>query len=116
MGNQLNWLQLAREPVLYLQDFASDLAELDHLLSTLRFFGCRGTTGTEASFMRLLMVDTAKIDEMNRKIAAAFGFDSVYAVCGQTYPRKEDSRILNVLSGIARVLIVMPAICVSWRI
>ena len=52
--------------------------------------------------MRLFDGDTAKIDEMNRKIAAAFGFDSVYAVCGQTYPRKEDSRILNVLSGIAQ--------------
>lgn len=93
---------VGKRACLYLQDFESDLNELDHLLATMRFLGCRGTTGTEASFLSLFAGDTAKIDEMNRKIAAAFGFDKLFSVCGQTYPRKEDSRILNVLSGIAQ--------------
>ncbi len=93
---------VGKRACLYLQDFESDLNELDHLLATMRFLGCRGTTGTEASFLSLFAGDTAKIDEMNRRIAAAFGFDKLFSVCGQTYPRKEDSRILNVLSGIAQ--------------
>ncbi|MBQ1502069.1 MAG: adenylosuccinate lyase [Firmicutes bacterium] len=93
---------IGKRTCLYLQDLDSDLQELDHLLATMRFLGCRGTTGTEASFLSLFAGDTAKIDEMNRKIAAAFGFDKLFRVCGQTYPRKEDSRILNVLSNIAQ--------------
>jgi len=87
---------------LWLQDFASDLEELDFVIDTLKLLGCRGTTGTEASFMDLFEGDTAKIDEMNRQICAEFGFDRVFAVSGQTYPRKADSRILNVLSSIAQ--------------
>ena len=87
---------------LWLQDFAADLAEIDFVLQSLRFLGCRGTTGTEASFMELFAGDSEKIDEMNRMIAAEFGFDQLFAVCGQTYPRKLDSRILNCLSGIAQ--------------
>ena len=85
-----------------MQDFLSDLEELDHILATLKFLGCRGTTGTEASFMDLFDGDGAKIDEMNRRIAAEFGFDRCFSVCGQTYPRKTDSRILNVLSSLAQ--------------
>ena len=53
----------------------------------MKFLGCRGTTGTEASFMDLFEGDTAKIDEMNRQISAEFGFDRCFDVCGQTYPR-----------------------------
>ncbi len=87
---------------LWLQDFTADLAEIDFVLQSLRFLGCRGTTGTEASFMELFAGDSEKIDEMNRMIAAEFGFDQLFAVCGQTYPRKLDSRILNCLSGIAQ--------------
>ncbi len=87
---------------LWLQDMACDLEELDFVLEHMRFLGCRGTTGTEASFMDLFEGDEAKIDEMNRRIAAGFGFDRCYAVSGQTYPRKADSRILNVLSAIAQ--------------
>ena len=79
-----------------------DLEELRDVLSAIRFLGCRGTTGTEASFLSLFEGDSAKIDEMNRKLAASFGFDRLYDVCGQTYPRKLDSRILNVLSSIAQ--------------
>ena len=80
----------------------SDLEELDFVLGSLRFLGCRGTTGTEASFMDLFDGDEAKIDEMNRRIAAEFGFDACFTVCGQTYPRKVDARILNCLSSMAQ--------------
>ena len=93
---------VGKRVALWMQDFRSDLEELDHVLATLRFLGCRGTTGTEASFMDLFEGDGAKIDEMNRRIAAAFGFERCFSVCGQTYPRKTDSRILNVLSSIAQ--------------
>lgn len=87
---------------LWLQDLMLDLEELDDAVQAIRFLGCRGTTGTEASFMELFDGDTAKIDEMNRMIAADFGFTRIYDVSGQTYPRKLDSRILNVLSSIAQ--------------
>ena len=87
---------------LWMQDFLADLEELDFVLEHLRFLGCRGTTGTEASFVELFDGDTEKIDEMNRRLAAEFGFDACFDVCGQTYPRKVDSRILNCLSAIAQ--------------
>ncbi len=87
---------------LWLQDFASDLEELDYVIGTMKLLGCRGTTGTEASFMDLFEGDEAKIDEMNRMICETFGFDRIFDVSGQTYPRKQDSRILNVLSSIAQ--------------
>ncbi len=87
---------------LWLQDMVSDLHEVDFALENIRFLGCRGTTGTEASFMELFEGDTSKIAAMNRRIADDFGFDSLYDVCGQTYPRKVDSRIMNALSSIAQ--------------
>ena len=93
---------VGKRAALWLQDLMLDLEELDDVLAAIRFLGCRGTTGTEASFLALFDGDTAKIDEMNRRIAADFGFDRLYDVCGQTYPRKLDSRILNVLSSIAQ--------------
>ena len=93
---------VGKRATLWMQDFLADVEELDHLLSTLRFLGCRGTTGTEASFMELFDGDEEKIDEMNRRIAAEFGFSDCFPVCGQTYPRKVDSRILGCLSGIAQ--------------
>ena len=93
---------VGKRATLWLQDLLLDLEELDDVLSAIRFLGCRGTTGTEASFMELFEGDEAKIDEMNRLVAAEFGFDRLYDVCGQTYPRKLDSRILSVLSSIAQ--------------
>ena len=93
---------VGKRATLWLQDLMLDLEELNDVIAAIRFLGCRGTTGTEASFMELFHGDTAKIDEMNRMIAADFGFDRLYDVCGQTYPRKLDSRILNVLSSIAQ--------------
>ncbi len=93
---------MGKRATLWLQDFASDLEELDFVIGSMKMLGCRGTTGTEASFVELFEGDTAKIDEMNRMICGEFGFDRTFSVCGQTYPRKFDSRILNVLSSIAQ--------------
>ena len=93
---------VGKRATLWMQDFLSDLEELDHLLSTMKFLGCRGTTGTEASFMELFDGDEEKIDEMNRRIAGEFGFAECFSVCGQTYPRKVDSRVLNCLSSMAQ--------------
>ncbi len=93
---------VGKRATLWMQDFLSDLKEIDFAIENIKFLGCRGTTGTEASFMDLFEGDSAKIDEMNRMIAADFGFDECFDVSGQTYPRKVDSRILNALSSIAQ--------------
>lgn len=93
---------VGKRATLWMQDFLADLEELDFIIENMKFLGCRGTTGTEASFLELYGGDTAKIDEMNKKIAADFGFAKCFPVCGQTYPRKLDSRILNVLSSIGQ--------------
>ena len=93
---------VCKRATLWMQDLMSDLEELDFVIGSMKFLGCRGTTGTEASFMDLFNGDTAKIDEMNRMISSDFGFAKCFSVCGQTYPRKLDSRILNVLSSIGQ--------------
>ena len=93
---------VGKRATLWAQDFLFDLNELDDVLDSMRFLGCRGTTGTEASFMDLFNNDEKKIDEMNKMIASDFGFDSCFLVAGQTYPRKMDSRIINVLSSIGQ--------------
>lgn len=87
---------------LWLQDFVSDLDEINFALGNVKFLGCRGTTGSEASFVELFDGDSEKINSLNQKIASAFGFDEIFDVQGQTYPRKVDSRILNALSSIAQ--------------
>ena len=93
---------VGKRACLWMQDLMLDLEELDAVLGAMRFLGCRGTTGTEASFLELFEGNTAKIDEMNRIIANAFGFARCYPVSGQTYPRKLDSRILSALSSVAQ--------------
>ena len=93
---------VGKRATLWMQDFLSDLEELDHVLGTMPFLGCRGTTGTEASFLELFEGDEGKIDALNRRLAADFGFSECFPVCGQTYPRKLDSRILNCLSGLGQ--------------
>ncbi len=93
---------VGKRATLWMQDFLSDIEEIDFAIQNIKFLGCRGTTGTEASFVDLFEGDTAKIDEMNRQISAEFGFEQCFDVCGQTYPRKVDSRILNCLSSIAQ--------------
>ncbi|MBQ6075731.1 MAG: adenylosuccinate lyase [Lachnospiraceae bacterium] len=93
---------VGKRAALWMQDFLSDLKEIDYALSCIRFLGSRGTTGTEASFLDLFGGDGEKVDELNRSLAASFGFEECYDVCGQTYPRKTDSRILNALSSLAQ--------------
>ncbi len=93
---------VGKRATLWIQDLESDLHELDYVIGSLRLLGCRGTTGTEASFLELFEGDGSKIDELNRKFCEKFGFPGVFDVSGQTYPRKVDSRILNVLSSIAQ--------------
>lgn len=87
---------------LWIQDLVSDLEEIDYVLGTMKLRGMRGTTGTEASFMDLYDGDEEKIRRMNQMLCEEFGFKEVYDVCGQTYPRKQDTRILNALSSIAQ--------------
>ena len=93
---------VGKRATLWLQDLFADLDELDFAIGSIRFLGCRGATGTEASLLDLFDGDGAKIDELNRRLAAAFGFERCFDVCGQTYPRKLDSRILNALAAIAQ--------------
>lgn len=87
---------------LWMQDFMEDVKEIDFVLGELKLLGCRGTTGTEASFMDLFDGDEDKIDAMNAMICKDFGFLGCVDVCGQTYPRKVDSRLLNCLSSLAQ--------------
>ena len=87
---------------LWLQDLMLDLEDVDFVLSRAKLLGCKGTTGTQASFMELFDGNHEKCKELDRKIAAKMGYDKCFAVSGQTYPRKVDSQMLNVLSGIAQ--------------
>lgn len=93
---------IGKRAAMWLQNFAMDLEELDFVIDHMKLRGAKGTTGTEASFMDLYEGDEEKIREMNRKIAATFDFEECYDISTQTYPRKLDSRILNVLSAIAQ--------------
>ena len=87
---------------LWIHDLMMDLYDLDHVLSDIRFLGSSGTTGTQASFMSLFDNDHKKVKQLDNRIAKRMGFTEVYPVSGQTYTRKVDSRVLNVLSGIAQ--------------
>ncbi len=93
---------VGKRACLWIQDFLSDLKDLEYVLSGMRLLGNKGTTGTQASFMELFDNDSQKVKLLEEKIARKMGFDSVFPVSGQTYPRKEDSRVLNVLSGVAQ--------------
>ena len=93
---------VGKRATLWLEDLVMDLEDLDHQLSKAKLLGCKGTTGTQASFMELFDGDHEKCKELDRKIAAKMGYKTTFAVSGQTYPRKLDSQILNVLSLIAQ--------------
>ena len=93
---------VGKRATLWMQDLITDLEEVDFVLNGMKFLGCRGTTGTEASFLDLFDGDGTKVDSLNRMLAGEFDFDACYPVCGQTYPRKTDTRILNALSSIAQ--------------
>lgn len=87
---------------LWIQDLVFDLQELDFVLGSMKLLGSKGTTGTQASFKELFDGDMDKIRRLDKLIADEFGFDGCYAVSGQTYSRKLDSRVLNALSAIAQ--------------
>ncbi len=93
---------LGKRACMWLQDFMFDLERLDFELERLEFYGCKGATGTGASFLALFCGDAEKADELERRIAADMGFTRVLPITGQTYTRKIDSFLLNVLSGIAQ--------------
>ncbi len=92
---------VGKRAALWLQDLVLDLDEVDHRLASLRARGIRGATGTQASFLDLFDGDHDKVDELQRRIARAMGFEKVYGVTGQTYPRKVDYATLSTLGGIA---------------
>ena len=93
---------VGKRATLWMQDFGLDAEELCHRIETLRFRGCQGTTGTQASFLELFGGDDAKVRELERRVTAKLGFREQFAVTGQTYPRKTDSAVLDVLSGVAQ--------------
>ncbi|MCD7957619.1 MAG: adenylosuccinate lyase [Lachnospiraceae bacterium] len=92
---------VGKRATLWAQEFLMDLEDLDYVLSTMKLLGCKGTTGTQASFLELFDGDQEKIDRIDPLIAEKMGFSSCVAVSGQTYSRKTDTRVLNVLAGIA---------------
>ncbi len=91
---------VGKRACLWIQDLVEDLEEVEHRLATLRCRGAKGTTGTQASFLTLFDGDHAKVTALDRMIAERLGFSSSWAVTGQTYPRKQDSRVLATLAGI----------------
>ncbi len=93
---------VGKRATLWMQDFALDAEEIAHRLETLRFRGCQGTTGTQASFLELFAGDHARVRELERRVTRKLGFSEQFAVTGQTYPRKTDSVVLDALSGIAQ--------------
>ena len=93
---------VGKRAALWLQDLVMDLEDVQHQIDGAKLLGCKGTTGTQASFLELFDGDHAKCRELDRRIAEKMGYSGCFAVSGQTYSRKLDSRILNVLSGIAQ--------------
>ncbi len=93
---------VGKRACLWLQDLLADLEDVEFELSRTKLLGCKGTTGTQASFMELFDGSHEKCRELDKKIAEKMGFSGCFAVSGQTYPRKVDSRICNVLSQIAQ--------------
>ena len=92
---------VGKRATLWAQEFCLDLEDLDYVLSTMKLLGSKGTTGTQASFLELFNGDQETIDKIDPMIAAKMGFEKCYPVSGQTYSRKVDTRVCNVLAGIA---------------
>ena len=92
---------VGKRATLWLQEFLMDLYDLEYVYSSLKLLGSKGTTGTQASFLELFEGDIDKVDRLDPMIAKKMGFDACYPVSGQTYSRKVDMRVLNVLAGIA---------------
>ena len=92
---------VGKRATLWCQEFMMDLEDLEYVLSTLKLLGSKGTTGTQASFLELFDGDQEKIDQIDPIIAKKMGFQDCYPVSGQTYSRKVDTRVCNILAGIA---------------
>ena len=92
---------VGKRATLWTQEFLMDLEDLEYVQSTLKLLGSKGTTGTQASFLELFDGDQETIDKIDPMIAEKMGFKSCYPVSGQTYSRKVDTRVLNILAGIA---------------
>lgn len=92
---------VGKRATLWMQEFLLDLEDLDHVIGTMKLLGSKGTTGTQASFLELFDGDHEKIKQLDKMIAEKMGFEACYPVSGQTYSRKVDTRVLNVLAGIA---------------
>lgn len=92
---------VGKRATLWIQELMLDLEDLEHIIGSLKLLGSKGTTGTQASFLELFDGDQEKIDKIDPMIARKMGFESCYPVSGQTYSRKVDTRVLNVLAGIA---------------
>ena len=92
---------VGKRATLWMQEFMLDLEDLNHVLGTMKLLGSKGTTGTQASFLELFDGDQETIDKIDPMIAEKMGFKECYPVSGQTYSRKVDTRVLNVLAGIA---------------
>ncbi len=92
---------VGKRATLWLQEFCLDLEDLDHVLSHMKLLGSKGTTGTQASFLELFDGNQELIDKIDPMIAEKMGFRECYPVSGQTYSRKVDTRVANVLAGIA---------------
>lgn len=92
---------VGKRATLWIQDLLLDVEDVEHRLATLRFRGIRGATGTQASFLELFDGDGEKVEALNRRVAERMGFDRLYGVTGQTYPRKTDYAFLSTLAGIA---------------
>ena len=93
---------VGKRAALWLQDLVMDLEDVQYQIDNAKLLGCKGTTGTQASFLELFDGDHEKCRALDRRIAEKMGYTGCFAVSGQTYSRKLDSRILNVLSGIAQ--------------
>ena len=92
---------VGKRATLWTQEFLMDLEDLEYVLSTMKLLGSKGTTGTQASFLELFDGDQETIDKIDPMISEKMGFRSCYPVSGQTYSRKVDTRVLNILAGIA---------------
>ena len=93
---------VGKRATLWIQELLLDLNDLNYQIDQQKLLGCKGTTGTQASFLELFHGDHENCKQLDQKIAEKMGFDSCYPVSGQTYSRKVDSRVLNVLAGIAQ--------------
>ena len=93
---------VGKRATLWLNELLLDLEDLNYVLSTMKLLGCKGTTGTQASFVELFEGDEEKIRKIDPMIAEKMGFSACVPVSGQTYSRKVDTRVLNVLAGIAQ--------------